>query len=100
MTYPTQDILAELKKVCDAATEGPWAAKSDEIWEHFVSAKGKTGCDEDDNAYHTVCYMPNEHGGYSCAWGSEPNAQFIAQSRTALPRLIDALTNQNQWSFS
>lgn len=56
----TPDRLAELKRLCEAATPGPWEANMDQVW-----------CD-----------------GWLADVHRDENAAFIAAARTALPGLI------------
>ncbi len=74
MTY-----LEDLKKLCDAATSGEWAPEdwtqiSEDKWVTSIVAK-----------QYYICSITSsdESGTY--------DAKFIAESRTAIPRLIEAL---------
>lgn len=72
----TQEHIDKLKKLCDAATEGPWRAYD---WPEFP--KGKSIRIENKNEIVAFCF-------------SEPlseEALLICESRTALPKLIECL---------
>ena len=76
----SDDELARLRALCDAATPGPW----------------ETEGPRRDGTYAVLEYVPSHavYGGYvvdpyetGC---SEADAALIAASRTALPALLDA----------
>ena len=78
--------LERLKKLCDEATRGPWFNPSESV---IVSA------DRDGLPKESPCYIaesiddPFAFDRYSEK--RQATADFIAESRTAMPRLIEAL---------
>lgn len=86
MSDPIIQKLDEMQARCDAATPGPWESDGGEVaqhwslpepWEQVVS--GHISC----MAY---CY-----GGSCYPVEREGDAEFIAASRTDMPKLISAL---------
>lgn len=85
--------LEEWKKAREAATQGPWYLNKDSEGDvERVHARNHTGCNEEDEVYNEVgiVKLPVEKYGYGCAWGSEPNGEFIVLSANHWTELIDA----------
>ena len=72
MTSPTPD-LAELRRLAEAATPGPWAARYGVSWEARVCATTGSLADVDSTA----------------------NAELIAAAVNALPGLLDAAAERD-----
>lgn len=82
-TETAREFLAEQKRLADAATEGPWIADPPNQWG-----------DDDDTPQSTVRQFDSgsitwdDHGGEVF---KPEDAEFIAASRTAVPRLVAAI---------
>lgn len=80
------DWIAERRRFEQAATEGPW-----------IAATGAYAWDNDDDATHVWHRKPIGNDGIYEAIGKVldqtaiEDAEFIADSRTALPKALDAL---------
>ena len=72
MTTPTPD-LAELRRLAEAATPGPWAARYGVSWEARVCTTTGSLADVDSTA----------------------NAELIAAAVNALPALLDAAAERD-----
>lgn len=85
--------IEKLSAIEKKATPGPWSLHRDDDGDtERVHALGHwTGCDEGDDSYNQVgiIKLPVEKYGYGCAWASETNGSFIAESRNALPVLLE-----------
>src|SRR4051812_14193337 len=93
---PTPELLAEARRLADAATEGPWEAydSNEGMW------PPRPGWSVANEAFH------NPPADEDAQWlavdvhvGSKADADLIAASRTLLPELADrlaALTAENE----
>jgi hypothetical protein len=75
----TDERKAELRGLCERATEGPWIYDDGGLDNHGVFQK--VDCDP-------VCMMGDD-GEYNLRKTSKNDALFIAAARTALPELLD-----------
>ena len=78
-----QERLSEMRKIADAATEGPWEVKNNGYW----SIIGE-------NTFCVVTKATDADGDAELITRDRntlENAEFIAESRTMMPRLIEAL---------
>jgi len=74
-------LIAEHRKVANAATKGPW----------FVGPDKADDCEPHANS-GLALVDTGRTSDWDCARLCEwPNARFIAHSRTAMPALLDAL---------
>jgi len=83
MSNDLQKEIARLREVCDAASDGPWTAYENGPW----GSQGfgvVTFCD--DKVHRAFNTHPHDNSKESAK-----DALFIAESRTALPKLLDAL---------
>jgi hypothetical protein len=100
MTDPiTPEYLAELAKLCEAATPGPWLYRplENDDWGYVRSTRQADG-------WHPVVATARDGGVCSQdEWDAHrvaktdpfgPNAEFIAASREAIPRLIGEIERQ------
>lgn len=85
MTDP-RTILARIRARADAATEGPWEweGESDEAWPQGENSLIARGDAED------LVIGSWGHDAYGITV-DDPDAEFIAASRTTVPALLDAL---------
>lgn len=90
--------LEELERIAEARTKSRWYYQSFHGLK-AIYAEEPTGCDENDEKTYTVCLMPNELGGYSCEWGSNPNAEFIAMAANNFDQLL-AVAEAAEKTFS
>lgn len=80
MTAPiTPDERAAMRALADAATRAPWEASRDDLTDDMNVVHDQE---------HRVWVA---HTGTRGMVGAEPDAEFIAAARTAVPRLLDAL---------
>ena len=70
MSDPIMRKLNEMQARCDAATDGPWEAEGSQVWR-----------------INSLVTAVRDHS----ASERRPDAEFIAASRTDMPRLIAAL---------
>lgn len=76
----TLEILEEMKRVCDAATPGPWEYKCYSFYDE----------EKDITVTDGILRVVGDEKGFIGSIHS-PNAEFLAESRTFSPRLIEAL---------
>lgn len=78
---PTHEILAELKALAEKATPGPWWPNGLGVQSSLVTvAEGLSVF----TSYSTLGDKPVDE--------ALANSEFISAARTALPRLVEALT--------
>lgn len=91
-------MLARMREVEHAATPGPWEADGGEVSQHWSRPEPWETVVSTDVACMAYCY-----GGSAQGIGRPEDAEFIAQARTWLPRLLDAVEavaalHQMAWS--
>lgn len=79
----TRDERKRLRELCEAATPGPWTWWTSCSFRRLSS--GATGRDGD------VLHGAKHHDGVCDVVGRDEDRAFIAEARTALPALLDAL---------
>lgn len=80
-----REALEELKKICEEATPGPWY--TDELCDSACgTACSPYGCPESHPS--GVWEVGPEDVTSNVSTNNEPDAEFIAAARTALPQLI------------
>ena len=82
-----RDFLAAVQQRADAATDGPWEADGTEVSQHWSRPQPWETVASNEVACMAYCY-----GGSARGVEREADAQFIAASRTDVPRLVAALT--------
>jgi hypothetical protein len=84
-------LLDRLRELEAKATPGPWTYHDREgDWPPSnVSATEQTGCNEEDDCHNVVCSLPSSAYGYEANFYS--NGPLIAETRNALPKLLEAL---------
>ena len=81
--------LAELRELCDRATEGPWKWDSGNLQVETVPGRYSV-CDVESN-------ITGDLNGAHPEFHYYDTGEFIAESRTAMPQLIEALTHTLAW---
>ena len=88
----TPERIAELRRLADAATKGPWEAKDDYPEVKIVSDYQVEGAGEVANWIATVDDSPDFGDDEAeVAERNQANGLFIAAARSAVPELLDAL---------
>ena len=92
----TDERLAELERLANAATPGPWRVvekrmkvrKSDGgSWTSWVTKEIATAARGEDDRVVGCEYSSLAHDAY-LFWGSEADPEFVATARTAVPELL------------
>lgn len=91
-------IIKEAREMLSGSTPGPWKfedTKKDGPSDKVVWSQGSiSGVDEEDETYNTICTMPNNSYGYSCAFHN--NGEFITFARNNLGALLDELEKREK----
>lgn len=82
-----REFLAAVQQRADAATDGPWEADGTEVSQHWSRSQPWETVASNEIACMAYCY-----GGSARGIEREADAEFIAASRTDVPRLVAALT--------
>lgn len=91
----TPEQRAELRRLCEEATEGPWEwVIEDESMlslgtEGIVMENTVLWCNRCDSCIKYVREQPERFDAWRCGMPNKINSDFIAASRTALPALLD-----------
>ena len=80
------DRLGQIEARADAATPGPWEADVTEVSQHWSRPKPWATVVSSEVNCMAYCY-----GGSGRGIEREPDAEFIAASRTDVPQLVAAL---------
>lgn len=87
MTDMTDRWIAESRKICDGATEGPWEPYYGDFGTYVATYVWEYTEDSSWEQNTSVCEVNTIYASE----GAAPNATFIAHARTALPKALDAL---------
>ena len=82
-----RDYLAAVQQRADSATDGPWEADGTEVSQHWSRPQPWETVASSEVACMAYCY-----GGSARGIERKADAEFIAASRTDVPRLVAALT--------
>jgi len=85
------DYLSKLEKLCKKTTPGPWEVAADDGWPIGSFSTGNSGNNGKDYSISCVGHRASDLYDSGAMLDAKNDAEFIAESRTAIPRLIKTL---------